>query len=97
MLSTRFTARLFSSNRSALTGTVKTYNDKKGFGFITSDEGKEHFVHFKEIQGEGFKVLRPGMRVKFFEEESNGKVQATKVTNVDGTSVVNPLTLRKTN
>lgn len=45
-------------------GIVKWFNDGKGFGFIAS-EGKDFFVHFKEIQGQGFKSLKEGDRVRF--------------------------------
>ena len=45
-------------------GTVKWFNDSKGFGFIAS-EGSDYFVHFKEIQGQGFKSLKEGDRVSF--------------------------------
>jgi CspA family cold shock protein len=45
-------------------GTVKWFNDGKGFGFIAS-EGSDYFVHFKEIQSEGFKSLKEGDRVTF--------------------------------
>jgi CspA family cold shock protein len=48
------------------TGTVKWFNDKKGFGFITREDGeKDCFVHFSAIQGEGFKSLQEGQRVEF--------------------------------
>jgi len=48
------------------TGTVKWFNDSKGFGFITQESGGEDlFVHFKEIQGGGFKTLKEGQRVRF--------------------------------
>ena len=46
-------------------GTVKWFNDKKGFGFITPEEGPDVFVHFSEIQGEGFKTLRTAQEVEF--------------------------------
>ena len=48
------------------TGTVKWFNDSKGFGFITpEDGGKDLFVHFSAIQGQGFKTLKEGQRVSF--------------------------------
>ena len=48
------------------TGTVKWFNDAKGFGFITVDDGsKDCFVHHSAIQAEGFKTLREGQRVQF--------------------------------
>jgi len=54
------------------TGTVKWFNEKKGFGFITPDEGGEDvFVHFTNIDGDGFKTLREGQKVEF--EERQGK------------------------
>lgn len=47
-----------------ITGTVKWFNDTKGFGFILSG-GKEYFVHYKEIQSDGFKSLKEGDKVTF--------------------------------
>lgn len=61
-------------------GTVKWFNDKKGYGFIvTSDTGKDIFVHHTGIEGEGYKSLKEGDKVQF--EIVNGPKgeQATKV------------------
>ena len=46
-------------------GTVKWFNESKGYGFITVDDGKDVFVHFSAIQGEGFKTLNEGQKVTF--------------------------------
>jgi CspA family cold shock protein len=48
-----------------LQGTVKWFNESKGFGFIEQEEGKDIFVHYSAIQGEGFKTLNEGDRVEF--------------------------------
>ena len=46
-------------------GTVKFFNAEKGYGFISRDEGKDVFVHYSNIQGDGFKSLSEGQRVEF--------------------------------
>jgi len=52
-------------------GKVKWFNERKGFGFIESDEGQDVFVHFSAIQDNGFKTLQEGQRVSF--EVQNGQ------------------------
>jgi CspA family cold shock protein len=64
-------------------GTVKWFNESKGYGFITPDDGeKDLFVHFSEIQGEGFKTLREGDEVNFEEGQGQKGPQATNVQKV---------------
>ena len=46
-------------------GKVKWFNNSKGYGFIESDEGKDVFVHFSQIQQEGFKTLKQGQTVEY--------------------------------
>ena len=53
-----------------MTGKVKWFDSKKGYGFITSEDGKEVFVHFSGIVAEGFKSLNEGQKVEF--EMGNG-------------------------
>ena len=63
------------------TGTVKWFNDAKGYGFITpEDGGKDLFVHFSQIAGEGFKTLTEGAKVEFETREGNKGPEATNVT-----------------
>ena len=61
------------------TGTVKWFNESKGYGFIATEEGKDLFVHFSEIQGDGFKTLTEGQSVEFEEGVGQKGPQATKV------------------
>jgi CspA family cold shock protein len=62
------------------TGTVKWFNDAKGYGFITPEEGeKDLFVHHTNIAGEGFKTLAEGARVEFESREGTKGPEATDV------------------
>ena len=62
------------------TGTVKWFSDDKGFGFITPDEpGKDLFVHFSGIAGDGFRTLVEGAKVEYEMGESPKGPQATNV------------------
>jgi len=61
-------------------GTVKWFNEKKGFGFISREDGDDVFVHHTSIQGEGFKTLREGQSVEFEIQEGPKGPQAVNVT-----------------
>lgn len=60
-------------------GTVKWFNDAKGFGFITGDDRKDYFVSFTDIQGSGFRSLRAGQRVEFTLKQGPRGLQAANV------------------
>jgi CspA family cold shock protein len=60
-------------------GTVKWFNDAKGFGFISQEGGEDVFVHFSAIQGEGFKTLAEGERVEFDVQNGPKGLQAANV------------------
>ncbi|WKE66926.1 cold-shock protein [Gallaecimonas kandeliae] len=62
------------------TGTVKWFNEEKGFGFITPENGgSDVFVHFRAIQGNGFRVLKEGQKVSFDVEQGQKGPQAANV------------------
>ena len=62
------------------TGKVKWFNAEKGYGFITSEEGKDIFVHYSSIQCDGFRTLEEGQTVNYEVIESDRGQQAANVT-----------------
>jgi len=60
-------------------GTVKWFNDSKGFGFITAEDGKDVFVHHTSIQSQGFKSLAEGDKVTFDVEKGDKGLKAVNV------------------
>ena len=62
-----------------MNGTVKWFNETKGFGFIQADSGQDVFAHFSEIQSNGFKVLNEGQRVSFVLGQGKKGPQATTI------------------
>ena len=60
-------------------GKVKWFNDKKGFGFISGEDGNHYFLHFSKINKEGFKTVSEGEEVTFDVEEGEKGPQATNV------------------
>lgn len=65
------------------TGHVKWFNEKKGFGFIINERGDDIFVHYKDIQGVGFKTLNENDRVSFLLDKGDKGFKAQDVTVVD--------------
>ncbi|MDO8282605.1 MAG: cold-shock protein [Thermodesulfovibrionia bacterium] len=63
-----------------INGTVKWFNESKGFGFISREDGSDVFVHYSTIQGDGFKTLAEGDAVSFEIEESSKGPKAINVT-----------------
>ncbi len=61
------------------TGTVKWFNVKKGYGFITRDAGDDVFVHYRNIQGSGRRAISDGQRVKFIVVDGDKGLQADEV------------------
>ncbi len=64
---------------STVTGTVKFFNEAKGFGFITREGGPDVFVHFSAIEGNGFKTLAEGQQVEFTVTQGQKGPQAENV------------------
>lgn len=63
-------------------GTVKWFNNEKGYGFITQEGGEDVFVHYTSIAGEGFRTLHEGQRVQFEVTHGQKGLQANNVTKV---------------
>lgn len=63
-----------------MTGTVKWFNDSKGYGFISRDDGDDVFVHYSQIAGDGFKTLKEGQKVEFEIADGPKGPQASNVT-----------------
>lgn len=61
-------------------GTVKWFNEKKGYGFIEREDGDDVFVHFSSIQGNGFRTLEEGQKVEFEIQQGPKGLQAAAVT-----------------
>jgi CspA family cold shock protein len=64
-------------------GSVKWFNPSKGYGFIERDNGEDVFVHFSEIQADGYRTLIEGQRVEFMVAEGDKGLQATAVVAVN--------------
>jgi CspA family cold shock protein len=64
-------------------GTVKWFDSKKGYGFITRDNGEDVFVHFSAIMVDGFKTLREGQKVQFEIQQGSKGPQAVNVTPIN--------------
>lgn len=64
-------------------GTVKWFNNQKGYGFITDANGNDVFVHYSGIEAEGYKTLKEGQAVSFDTADGNNGVQAVNVTAVE--------------
>ena len=62
------------------TGTVKWFNDSKGYGFISREEGSDIFVHFSAIGGDGYRTLEEGQKVEFTVTDGKKGLQAVDVT-----------------
>ncbi len=65
-----------------LNGTVKWFNDDKGFGFISAEDGNDYFAHFSQINKEGFKTLQEGAEVTFEIIQGDKGPQASNIETV---------------
>ncbi len=71
-----------SANNDIYQGTVKFFNETKGFGFIQQDNGPDVFVHFQDITGNGFKTLTEGQKVQFKIDNGQKGPQAKEVSSL---------------
>ena len=78
----RHTITLKNRNTIMTTGTVKWFNEEKGFGFIEQENGPDVFAHFSAIQGDGFKTLAEGQKVEFTVTQGQKGPQAENITKV---------------
>ena len=69
---------------STTTGTVKWFNETKGFGFIEQESGPDVFAHFSQITGSGFKTLAEGQKVKFTVTDGQKGPQAENIEAIEG-------------
>jgi len=65
------------------TGTIKWFDNAKGFGFLINEAGEDVFVHYREIIGEGYKTLVEGQQVEYIETTGDKGLLATEVTPVE--------------
>jgi CspA family cold shock protein len=79
-----------SEQTGRLTGKVKWFSRRKGYGFIERDEGEDVFVHFSAIRGDGYKNLFEGQSVEFTIESDPRGPQAADVVALDGPSPTTP-------
>jgi len=77
-----YTMFIFYKDRFMEKGTVKWFNGSKGYGFISREEGDDVFVHFKAIEGDGYKSLDEGDEVQFEIVEGPKGLQADKVSKI---------------
>jgi CspA family cold shock protein len=78
----KFKEKVRGEGKYMVNGTVKWFNDSKGFGFIEQENGEDVFVHFSAIIGDGFKSLAEGDRVTFEVTKGPKGLQAANVTRV---------------
>ncbi len=77
-------AMAMTATAETMRGSVKWFDVRKGFGFISDEDGVDWYVHFSNIIMDGFKKLRPGQKVSFIaDEDGNGRSAAKEVTIIE--------------